>query len=786
MDIDFQTDDLPPTTAAVAAAAAQEEAAIRAKQLRADDDSDTTADSDAAPAGAGPTGRGPGMLVGSFERTRPLCDGCGLCSLGRWPPWDRPEVSDHRLLALRELGLEGVRAWVSLTRSSVDATFDSLAEGKLEGEPWPDEFMERLAERAMAIFDSYPQRSPRPQPHDRDQHVRVRLLQAALHAAEDPDHSGMEHFARGVRLGVNVRMPRTPAVYARKTSWRLPAQKEAHKYYGQTIEGVWRDNYTSVKAHSHLIAKQLEDHVKRGLAISLTPEAARLRFPGLTVVSLGAVAKIDTPSQPEDLRLVMDGTHGVSLNSHTKPRDQDRCPTSSDVKRVQREQGTTNPAYGLAIDVREAHRLPPVHEDDWRHLACRVHPGGNVYIYMYGVFGYAASAYWWSRLGGAIIRLIIRIAPRTAELWMLMMADDVKAESTSLSARLWVLWSVILLRILGVPLSWHKVQGGREIAWIGYAVDLRSLSLGISASRARWICDWMNRVSRDGMVNINELRSTVGRLAFVAGALEYEKPFLSPIYTFLSLHPGGGVKPIPTYLRLVLRFLAARIARRRYYPSSLSRQRQQQPFRVDAHAEGDDVGIGGWLPHVDEAGAVRVDLSRWFAVSLTRVSAPWAFHRGEPFKAIAALEALAALVGYVVLADEHREGADTVALIPGFTDNRGNQFALSRLQTTKYPLILLVMELACQLERRSQRLSIQWAPREYNVEADRLANGDSSGFDPAYRVHVNIADFNWIILHDLMEAGAEFEKERAARGRQPRHRGEKGAKKPPFRERHPW
>ncbi len=785
-DADEDIYEPPPSTAAVRAAAEKEEDIIMSKQLDNGAESDTEADSDAAPAGSGPRGRGQGMLVGSFERSRPLCDGCGLCSLGRWAPWDRPEVSAHRLVALRELGLEGVRAWVSATGSTVDAIFDELAAGKTAGEPWPEEFVTRLAERAMQIFDDYPPHSPRPRLHDRHQHVRVRLLQAVLHAAEDPDHAGMEHFARGVRLGVNVRMPRTPAVYARKTAWRLPSQREAQQFYGQTTEGVWRENYLSVKAHVQLIERQLEDHAARDLALSLSPEEARRRFPDLTVVSLGAVAKIDTPTQPEDLRLVMDGTHGVALNSHTKPRDQDRCPTSSDVKRVQREQGSTNPAYGLAIDVREAHRLPPVHEDDWRHLACRAYPGGKIYVYMFGVFGYAASAYWWSRLGGAIIRSIICIAPRAAELWLLMMADDVKAESTSLSPRLWVLWAIVMLRILGVPLSWHKVQGGREISWIGYAVDLRTLSLGISASRAGWVCEWMNRVARDGVVDVSELRSVVGRLAFVAGALEYEKPFLSPIYTFLSLHPRGGTRPLPTYLRLVLRFLSARIARRRYYPSAVTRSKQSNPFRVDAHAEGEEVGVGGWLPYTDANGAIHTERSRWFALRLTRESAPWAFHRGEPFKAIAALEALAALIGYVALADQREENADAVALIPGFTDNRGNQYALSRLQTTKYPLILLVMELSCQLERRSQRLSLQWAPREVNAEADRLANGNYLGFSPGNRVAVDLADMDWVILPELIQAGAVFEKERAERGRQTKPRSKAGPKQRPFRERHPW
>ena len=38
-----------------------------------------------------------------------------------------------------------------------------------------------------------------------------------------------------------------------------------------------------------------------------------------------------------------------------------------------------------------------------------------------------------------------------------------------------------------------------------------------------------------------------------------------------------------------------------------------------------------------------------FAVELTRVNAPWAFARGEPFCTIASLELLGALVGVIVL-----------------------------------------------------------------------------------------------------------------------------------------
>ena len=37
----------------------------------------------------------------------------------------------------------------------------------------------------------------------------------------------------------------------------------------------------------------------------------------------------------------------------------------------------------------------------------------------------------------------------------------------------------------------------------------------------------------------------LGRLMYVAGALEHERPLLSPLYSFLALHPWGVVRKVP-------------------------------------------------------------------------------------------------------------------------------------------------------------------------------------------------------------------------------------------------
>ena len=220
--------------------------------------------------------------------------------------------------------------------------------------------------------------------------------------------------------------------------------------------------------------------------------------------------------------------------------------------------------------------------------------------------------------------------------------------------------------------------------------------------------------------------------------------------------PHFGIRPLPLYVRDIMAHLANRIERWMHYPSAEPRAEVGEAFRVDAHAVGQSVGIGGWAPCRDAKGRLSTWESRWFSVEVTSMEAPWAFEKGAPYRSIAALEALATLVGVWVFAPSAPRFSDATATLRGKTDNRGNQFALTRLQTSRYPLCLLTMELSALLEARGQRLLLQWAPRELNEEADRLSNGVTTGFDPAKRVKVDLQTAQWLVLEDLSQAGSEF------------------------------
>ena len=101
------------------------------------------------------------------------------------------------------------------------------------------------------------------------------------------------------------------------------------------------------------------------------------------------------------------------------------------------------------------------------------------------------------------------------------------------------------------------------------------------------------------------------------------------------------------------------------------------------------------------------------------------------------------------------ESVDTLVLTCG-TDNRSNSFLLDRMITTKYPLAVVLMEVAAQSHVRNTTLRARWIPRLQNQEADDLTNSKFEYFDPVRRIEVDLNSLPFIILNDLFEAGDAF------------------------------
>ena len=119
-------------------------------------------------------------------------------------------------------------------------------------------------------------------------------------------------------------------------------------------------------------------------------------------------------------------------------------------------------------------------------------------------------------------------------------------------------------------------------------------ALGISEARAGWLRVWLADRARLETVNLWEFRLVLGRLTFVASVLEYERPFLSLMFSWVSAVQDKARARLPWAILFVMRWLAkglqegGRLVVVAALPYGLG-----ETFRADAKAENGRAWLGG-------------------------------------------------------------------------------------------------------------------------------------------------------------------------------------------------
>ena len=83
---------------------------------------------------------------------------------------------------------------------------------------------------------------------------------------------------------------------------------------------------------SDKVNEVLDVQASRGQILSYTEQQAKEPYPGLTIVSLGAI-KEGKPNGVVSARVLFDGNNGIPVNKRIRLRDQERAPIAADLKR---------------------------------------------------------------------------------------------------------------------------------------------------------------------------------------------------------------------------------------------------------------------------------------------------------------------------------------------------------------------------------------------------------------------------------------------------------------------
>ena len=591
---------------------------------------------------------------------------------------------------------------------------------------------------------------------DRSSEINFRRLRALAEAMGDEDFAFLDEVAsKGVRLGVDIEMPRTPEVYEEKVKWTVDATDEVMK-------DILADNYESAEENAEDIERQVLQEVEKGTIIRMMEHEAKRRFKGrLAVAALGAVPKELGTTR---VRLIHDGTYSVDVNRRIRVRDRMRFPLIDDAAAILRQveeevsSGGEGIRFSVLYDIARAHKLVPVAEEDWGLQAFRL-PGdksGDIFVHTRGTFGVASAAYWFGRVIAVAVRCTHRLLGRDHGLLHLIYADDgwLAAVGKDFWRRI-VMW-FFAFELLEIPVTWSKVRGGTEVNWIGYCLNIHRFQKGINQSKRAWIADWIAKKLEAGGVVGRELKSVLGRLSFVAGALRHVRPFLAPLFSWSASMAPGTFSKFPDAVVILLEFVKEEVQRRPMRPVEPLEKSPVDVFRVDAKAAGEEIAIGGW-----ETGPVPDQKkARWFSFRLSRKTAPWAYLRGDPFRNIATLELIGVLVAVMALAPGAKwaMGGAKVTLT-ALTDNLANTHVLRRYGSSKYPLSIVAMELAVQLDYVGIDLQLHWVPRAQNQPADDLTNERFEEFSEENRLDVDFQELPFKVMNKLLDRAGELDAE---------------------------
>ena len=676
----------------------------------------------------------------------PYHDGGCLQSPGRWDPSERIYPMGEEWKAVRkelyEMVVEKAGGEARLEREcfamakggqSFKLAKDEALLGKIRRRLW--EFCGRPS-GAFEVAEGQP--------------FWLGLMSAVLQRAGDTDFEFLKEAEEGLPLGVKFGLPRTPQSFERQTEWALEEDPTlAHSYA--------KANYSSAAEHEAHLRAHLEAEVEEGLMEKVPMEEFIQRYGEDRAIAALAVLVEDEVAGKK--RVIHDGTHGINVNRKIKCLDKLRMPGGREKRYLLRmfKRGR-DIAFSLIGDFGKAHRRFKYRKEEHGFLGCVVKEEEKiVYINKVGTFGISSTPYWWGRISGALIRLCHALLGPDLPLEILLYADDLETMGVGPRGRRAAVLTFIYMAVFGSPFKWSKQRGGLETEWIGLMTDYGGFSYGISERRARWIVGWIHGLCKGKLVLPREFMAGLGRLGFITTALPWERPFLGPLYVWASAISGQkGKVVLPWSILIILDWIARRLeSGGRMEPVTVEEAPREDAHEIftDARASEKDACLGGFL-----ACSKNLKECPWFSIPVDEKLAPWLFSKGgNPKRVIASLELLATLLAVKFWT---KKGQGNAAVrTKAFTDNRGNAFALKRGMSTKFPLTLLIMELAEEMREKDLKLDLEWIKRDFNTDADDLSNGEWKNFDESMRIHLGPDGAEWKVLGELMKRGEDLYKE---------------------------
>ena len=425
-----------------------------------------------------------------------ITDGAGDISSA---DWTIPQSSDF-LKSLRQMWIKRILA-TKLHTKVVDGCQNH------QSEPFVSE--DELLPFLNDIQHSFPSTSldftiPDHQP------FRLQLFHSLLLISKDPDPKIATLLQEGIPSGAFLQL-------APVGLWEPNSSISSD--YPDLV--VCHDNWTSANHNPdttrQLIQKELDDGFIEELPDIATAEQ---RWPkGIALGKLGVVH-----AHNRDPRLVLDSTI-CGMNGRCHLPEKQRLPNLRHISFFLSSCPPLQDEWqGASIDIKAAHKRMLIREDERGSLLFKF--DDRLFAYRSAHFGAKTSAWHWGRVSGAILRLLHSLLYFRHAAWVYV--DDFFLLFPKPTSAVQFTLAIILLRVIGAPLSWKKLEFDKTIDWNGWTIHPTTMIAQLPSSKQEKINSLITTVLQSP--SRKNLEKIIGILLWATSLVHHVRFLLTSLY----------------------------------------------------------------------------------------------------------------------------------------------------------------------------------------------------------------------------------------------------------------
>ena len=575
------------------------------------------------------------------------------------------------------------------------------------------------------------------------QPFRLQLLHSLLLISKDPDPKIATILQEGIPSGA----------FSQLGLWEQNSSTSSD--YPDLV--VCHDNWTSANHNPdttrQLIQKELDDGFIEELLDIATAEQ---RWPkGIALGKLGVVH-----ADNRDPRLVLDSTI-CGMNGRCHLPEKQRLPNLRHISFFLSSCPPLQDEWqGASIDIKAAHKRMLIREDERGSLLFKF--DDRLFAYRSAHFGAKTSAWHWGRVSGAILRLLHSLLYFRHAAWVYV--DDFFLLFPKPTSAVQFTLAIILLRVIGAPLSWKKLEFDKTIDWNGWTIHPSTMIAQLPSSKQEKINSLITAVLHSP--SRKNLEKIIGILLWATSLVHHVRlNDCATITTHNHLHLPVGARlvefkhttispksqlpsDIPIERHVWIRLRDPSCEKRRLSDTSkktllwskesllpllksipLNRSTQMTvAAAADAFSTEDEMGIGGWIKLENNL--------FWF-------SHIWNRHELEIPKSLqrytSSWEALAQLC-ILLLVNQKCSTRPGIISIQSGSDNTGAEANINHGFSNTEVLSDIIKLVSIQQIQCNIFLNIHHIPGEKNTDADDLSRGRITNFCQSSRVLIKLVE----------------------------------------------